>query len=122
MNQHLSFEEAYPELEDILVQSKPSEDLDPQAVYGSQVSLKATWSNWGTSMGCRKTDCQSSDGNDRGVFDLGEYIRKTLEKPEGHGEYFIRCNGFKGSTRTSHRPPPCRNSLWFRIQVKRKTP
>jgi hypothetical protein len=118
MNQHLSFEEAYPELDDVLIQSKKDPDLDPGAEYGLPSSLKARWPYQGANIKCDETDCQSAHGNGRGAFDLGESIQKALK---GQEEHFIRCNGFRGSPRTSGTSPKCNNAKYFKIQVKRRT-
>jgi hypothetical protein len=108
-----SFEEKFPELEDVLIeayQSSGPSEFDEKNLHG-QFSLKDQWPYEGARFRCSNRLCQ------RGGFDLGPMIEQTAGQKHTSKSASIRCEGDEGSRLGRRRGRPCTNELHCRVTI-----
>jgi len=105
----ISFEEAFPEIEDIKVEGTEG-DLGSGFVSGKKVNLNKE--NIGE-IGCSSFVCEE------GEYALGDFISEMYNKKETFKEKIIMCKGHEkmGSGNPTRR---CLNGLNIKVKIKYK--
>jgi hypothetical protein len=118
----LTFDEAYPDVQNIWLQEKADETRNPKDEYKSAWSLREHWPYEGPRVRCRYPSCHASYDR-RGYFDLTEMIQKMLQDGTAVCEISLVCNGYKGKPARPPRHkmlPLCGNRRKFRLTIERK--
>lgn len=108
----LSFEEAYPTIEDVTVEV---EETGPKIFFGRVKSIKNTYkkNTFGEFIDCSNTDCLA------GGFSIGLILDEMVRKNETHLETSEFCQGSEISPKGRIKYP-CENHFKIKVDLKYK--
>jgi hypothetical protein len=124
-----SFEEAFPDVEDILARCGTNPAPVAPNEHSDTLSIRARWPYEGAIVRCTRSDCRLPGGADeQGFFDLTSAIEEALASPNQVSERLLSCNGKlagnggqRGRDAASNANAlNCDNTLYCRIEVLRK--
>lgn len=104
----VSFEKAFPTIEDVLVEVKEQ----GQGAFGDKIRYKK--SSIGEYIDCSNPLCYN------GGFSIGRILRKMIENKQTELETSKFCKGYEGSPKGKRRYRNCINRFKIKVNIKYK--
>lgn len=107
-----SFEEAFPDIEDVQVEVTESEDMiwakNPETLVYTKQHLPGEFIN------CSNTLCYS------GGVSVGEILRNMVRNKQTETEVSSKCRGYEGSPKGKRKSRSCMHHFRIKVELKYK--